>query len=114
MRRLPPWVLWLEAGKLVDGTRAAHGSPWLTLAQVTSRLVKESSKPAKPSEEGEFALPDARTTERLNELATAKLSEIVRRSAAQEVGWRGYDQLEVAAARELLSEEASAHSAIER
>ncbi|KAK0752255.1 hypothetical protein B0T18DRAFT_320019 [Schizothecium vesticola] len=84
------------------------------LKLVTSKLLKESAKPSKPSEEGEFALPDTRTMEKLNELASAKLSEIVRRSTAREAGWRGYDELEVAAARDLLSEETSAHSARER
>ena len=53
----------------------------------------------------EFALPDTATVERLNELATGKLSEIVRRNGAQERKWRGYDQAEIAAARELLSKE---------
>lgn len=43
--------------------------------------------------------------ERLNELATAKLSEIVRRNGAQERAWRGYDEAEIKAARELLSKE---------
>lgn len=95
-------------------TRPRRMPPWLTLAQVTSKLLKESAKPSKPSEEGEFALPDTTTLEKLNELASAKLSEIVRRSTAREAGWRGYDELEVAAARELLSEETSAHSARER
>ncbi len=50
-------------------------------------------------------LPDTATVERLNEMATAKLSEIVRRSTAQEQHWQGYDASEIAAARELLSKE---------
>lgn len=112
VRRLPPWVLRTKAGEFAD--TAPSDAPWLTLAQVTSKLLKESAKPSKPSEEGEFALPDTSTLEKLNELASAKLSEIVRRSTAREAGWRGYDELEVAAARELLSEETSAHSARER
>ena len=68
----------------------------------------------KPSNDDGFSLPDTATIERLNELATAKLSEIVRRSTAQERGWRGYDELEITAARDLLSEDASAVSGIER
>lgn len=84
------------------------------LKLVTTRLLKASEKPSNQSDEGEFALPDTKTIERLDELATAKLSEIVRRATAQEAGWRGYDKLEVAAARELLSEETSALSGIER
>lgn len=81
---------------------------------MTTRLLKGESKLTRQVDEGDFALPDSKTMERLNELATAKLSEIVRRSTAQERGWRGYDKLEVAAARELLSDEASAVSGIER
>ncbi|KAK1760637.1 TPR repeat protein oca3 [Echria macrotheca] len=84
------------------------------LKLVTNALLKEQNKLAKQSEEGEFSLPETKTIERLNELATAKLSEIVRRSTAQETGWRGYDKLEVEAARKLLSDEATAASAIER
>jgi ER membrane protein complex subunit 2 len=77
------------------------------------KLLKGAATPERGVEDGEFQLPEAKTVERLDELATAKLSEIIRRSTAQERGWRGYDKLEVAAARELLVEETSA-SAIER
>ena len=41
--------------------------------------------------------------EKLNELATLKLSEIIRRSAARERGWTGYGEDELIAARELLN-----------
>ncbi len=47
-------------------------------------------------------LPDLKTVERLNEVATAKLSEIVRRSVASERGWEGYEKAEVIAAKALL------------
>lgn len=50
---------------------------------------------------------DTVSIERLNELATAKLSEIVRRSASGEIGWRGYDQAEVIAARALLDQDST-------
>jgi hypothetical protein len=40
--------------------------------------------------------------EKLNEIATAKLSEIVRRSTAGEVGWEGYDKAELIAAKECM------------
>ncbi len=50
-------------------------------------------------------LPDLKTVERLNEVATAKLSEIVRRSVAGERGWEGYEQAEVIAAKALLDTE---------
>jgi hypothetical protein len=53
----------------------------------------------------DFAIPTPATVERLNELATAKLSEIIRRYSARERQWRGYDEAEIAAARELLSQD---------
>jgi len=52
-------------------------------------------------------MPDLKAVERLHETATAKLSEIVRRSAAGEAGWEGYDKAEVIAARELLNRDTS-------
>jgi hypothetical protein len=76
--------------------------------QVTKKLLSDGAKATKPSEDSELALPDTNTIERLNELATAKLSEIVRRCAAHERGWRGYSEADIAAARELLGEDASA------
>ncbi|KAK0635323.1 hypothetical protein B0T17DRAFT_484340 [Bombardia bombarda] len=78
------------------------------LKLVTSRVLKDAVKPTKQADEDEFTLPDTTTVEQLNELATAKLSEIVRHYTAQDLGWRGYDELEVAAARELLSKDGSA------
>jgi hypothetical protein len=45
-------------------------------------------------------LPDLKTVECLNETATAKLSEIVRRSVSGE--FEGYDKGEVIAAKALL------------
>ncbi|KAJ4306289.1 Inositol phosphatase SIW14 [Collariella sp. IMI 366227] len=79
----------------------------LTNAQnVSKKLLDGGAKAAKQTEDSEFALPDTNTLERLNELATAKLSEIVRHSAAHDRGWRGYSEAEVAAARELLSGDA--------
>jgi hypothetical protein len=76
--------------------------------QVSKKLLSDGAKVTKPAEDSELALPDTSTIERLNELATAKLSEIVRRSAAHERGWRGYSEADIAAARELLGEDASA------
>jgi hypothetical protein len=70
--------------------------------------LKDPAKLTKQTDENEFSPPDTTVIERLNELATAKLSEIVRRSTARERGWRGYDNFEVAAARELLSDDVAA------
>jgi hypothetical protein len=49
--------------------------------------------------------PDRKTLELLNQNATAKLVEIVRRSVGQEAGWEGYDVEEVIAARALLDKD---------
>jgi ER membrane protein complex subunit 2 len=57
-------------------------------------------------EEGS-SLPDPKTVELLNQNATEKLSEIVRRSVNGEKGWQGYDSAELIAARELLDRDAS-------
>ncbi|KFY20966.1 hypothetical protein V491_03278 [Pseudogymnoascus sp. VKM F-3775] len=51
--------------------------------------------------------PSLKTIQSLNQLATAKLSEIVRRSVAREAGWEGYDAAELIAARELLDRDES-------
>jgi len=68
--------------------------------------LRQNSKPSKV--EGTLQTPDVRTVERLNELATAKLAEIVRRNTSQEVGWQGYDDAEIIAAKELLDRETAA------
>ena len=48
-----------------------------------------------------------KTLQLLNQKATAKLSEIVRRSVGGEKGWQGYDPAELIAARELLDRDAT-------
>lgn len=78
------------------------------LKLVSRRLLSDGAKAARQTDDSEFALPDTNTIERLNELATAKLSEIVRHSAASDRDWRGYSEAEIAAARELLADDASA------
>ncbi|KAI0167082.1 TPR-like protein [Hypoxylon sp. FL1284] len=55
-----------------------------------------------------FAIPDAATLGKLDEMATEKLAEIVRRNSAGEKGWQGYDMAEVKAARELLEKDSGA------
>ncbi|KAL2160595.1 hypothetical protein VTH06DRAFT_1283 [Thermothelomyces fergusii] len=77
------------------------------LKLVTKKLLGDGGKPAKQTDEGDFSLPDTNTIQRLNELATAKLAEITRRSTANDRGWRGYSEAEIAAARELLADEAA-------
>ncbi|KAK0376973.1 tetratricopeptide [Colletotrichum limetticola] len=73
--------------------------------QVTNKLIKEPSKPSRQSDSEDWTLPDVGTLQKLNELATQKLADIVRRNGAHERLWQGYDESEVAAARDLLSKE---------
>lgn len=64
--------------------------------------MKGPPKHAKQADEGEFSLPETAKLQALDELATKKLAEIVRRSSAGEKEWQGYDAAEVEAARRLL------------
>ncbi|KAI2623294.1 tetratricopeptide [Hypoxylon sp. NC1633] len=50
-----------------------------------------------------FDVPAPAILGKLDEMATEKLAEIVRRSSAGEKGWQGYDEAEIKAARELLA-----------
>ncbi|KAF2083855.1 TPR-like protein [Saccharata proteae CBS 121410] len=78
------------------------------LKLTTKRLLELlPASPSKPSTAvadptfGDLAPPAVATVQRLHELATSKLAEIVRRSNAGEPGW-DYERPEVIAARELL------------
>jgi tetratricopeptide (TPR) repeat protein len=78
------------------------------LKKVTDKVLAEAAKSKKQqSEDGEFALPDQETLKKLNQAATQKLAEIVRRYGAQEPLWQGYNADEIAAARELLDKSSS-------
>ncbi|KAK2028501.1 tetratricopeptide [Colletotrichum zoysiae] len=77
------------------------------LKLVTNKLIKEPLKPSRQSDSKEWGIPDVTTLQKLNELATQKLADIVRRNGAQERLWQGYDKSEVAAARDLLSKESA-------
>ncbi|WKT43388.1 Tetratricopeptide-like helical domain superfamily [Fusarium oxysporum f. sp. vasinfectum] len=72
------------------------------LKKVTDKILAEYAKLKKQSESDEFSLPDQQTLTKLNQAATAKLAEIVRRYGAREPLWQGYNADEIAAARELL------------
>jgi tetratricopeptide (TPR) repeat protein len=75
----------------------------LTTSRLLSKQAQHSTQVSRQSRaDAGLPAPDLKTVERLSELATAKLSEIVRRSAAGEAGWAGYDQAEVIAAKALL------------
>jgi hypothetical protein len=69
---------------------------------VTDELLADHGKSKKHPENDMFALPEPTTVEKLNQLATERLTEIVRRNTAGEALWQGYDAAEVAAARELI------------
>ncbi|KAG9230236.1 hypothetical protein BJ875DRAFT_385603 [Amylocarpus encephaloides] len=74
------------------------------LKLTTDRLLSALTQNSKISKsESGLPQPDVKTVEKLNELATAKLTEIVRRSANQEPGWEGYEQPDIIAAQELLN-----------
>ena len=66
-------------------------------------MLSSAKKPASwDSSTGELAPPSIEAVTKLNEIATAKLAEIVRRSATGEKDWDGYSLSELIAARELL------------
>lgn len=73
---------------------------------MTVKILKDSERISKQGESEGWSLPDTSTTEQLNELATKKLAEIVRRNSAGESLWQGYKPSEIAAARELLEQDA--------
>lgn len=76
--------------------------------QTSSRLIQSGPQNTRQSK-GDTGLPppSLETLQRLNQVATSKLSEIVRKSAGGEVGWEGYDEAEVIAAKELLNRDSA-------
>lgn len=78
------------------------------LKLVTIRLLEVYSKSSKPSRPvpdpvtGDLAPPTLQSIQKLNQLATAKLAEIVRRGSAREKDWDGYDEAELIAAKALI------------
>ncbi|KAI5358720.1 putative ER membrane protein complex subunit 2 [Septoria linicola] len=54
---------------------------------------------------GDLAPPSIENVKKLNELATSKLAEIVRRSTSGEKSWDGYNAAEITAARELIDKD---------
>jgi len=76
--------------------------------QTSTRLLevlgssKKSQQAASDPLTGDLAPPSLSSVKKLNELATAKLAENLRRTASGEAGWDGYAQAELAAARVLL------------
>ncbi|KAA8575364.1 hypothetical protein EYC84_004536 [Monilinia fructicola] len=62
------------------------------LKLASSQLLSKPPTNRSTKSDTTLPLPDTSTIEKLNETATSKLAEIVRRSAAKEPGWEGYDE----------------------
>lgn len=73
------------------------------LKLVTKALIPllSNSTPSSNAKE-EIPPPKLSTVQKLEELATAKLGEIIRNHSAGKKGWTAYDEGEIAAARALL------------
>ena len=52
-------------------------------------------------------MPEESMLQALEELATKKLVEIVRRNSSGERGWQGFDKAEVQSARALLDQDST-------
>lgn len=78
------------------------------LKKVTDQILQQDSSSGKKgkTESDVFGLPEQKTTEKLNLVATDKLAEIVRRNTAGEPGWQGYRAEEIGAAKELIAKAA--------
>ncbi|KAI1438194.1 tetratricopeptide [Xylaria sp. CBS 124048] len=73
------------------------------LKLTVGELLKDPSpKALKQLESEDWSVPEASTLQKLDEVATEKLAEIIRRSSAGEKDWQGYDETELVAARKLL------------
>lgn len=76
------------------------------LKLATGKLLSIYPKASKQQKgDTSIVVPELKTVQALHELATAKLSEIVRRGLAREAGWEGYDAAELIAARALLDKD---------
>ncbi|GAM89261.1 hypothetical protein ANO11243_072980 [Dothideomycetidae sp. 11243] len=79
------------------------------LKLTSSKLIELLTKSQKTSggfdASGGLNTPPLGAVESLNELATSKLGQIVRRGAAKQTGWDGYDEAELIAARALLDQD---------
>jgi hypothetical protein len=109
MRRLPPWLLRSQTRKFTSSHlihRHLANNQNQTSQHLLVALSQSGSKPPKAQSAdatvGDLPPPSVASVEKLRELSTKKLSEIVRRSMGGERGWDGYDQAELIAARELL------------
>ena len=80
--------------------------------QTTNRLLealassKKSQQASSDPLTGDLAPPTVASVTKLNEMATAKLAEIVRRCSSEDRQYDGYSESEIKAARELLDKDA--------
>lgn len=72
------------------------------LKLVTTKLKAMSGKESMIADD-DFQAPSLPLVQRLSELSTSKLAEIVRKASTQTPGWEGYEEPEIIAARELLN-----------
>ncbi|KAI7055106.1 hypothetical protein KC352_g44662 [Hortaea werneckii] len=79
------------------GLKLTTGSLLVTL-EGAAKPQKSSSDPVT----GDLAPPSIESVRKLNQAATAKLGEMIRRVGSGEKGWDGYNEAEIKAARELL------------
>ncbi|KAH8664293.1 hypothetical protein BX600DRAFT_297208 [Xylariales sp. PMI_506] len=77
------------------------------LKLTTKQLLTEPPKPTNQGDSDGLSIPDNKTVQKLDELATSKLAEITRKYSAGEKGWQGYNEAEIAAAKELLSKDST-------
>jgi ER membrane protein complex subunit 2 len=75
------------------------------MKQTTDRVLSDDRISKERQDDG-FALPDRKVIEHLNEVATEKLAEIVRKNGAGEIGWQGYNAGEITAAKSLIEKAA--------
>jgi hypothetical protein len=75
------------------------------LLEVLPNASKSALNTTSDSSYSDLPLPSVKSVEKLNEVATLKLAEIIRRNAAKERGWDGYDEAEIIAARALLDKD---------
>jgi hypothetical protein len=82
--------------------RGYYGLKLLT-SKLNSVLADSSSNKRNTQEDdNDIPLPSIATVKKLEEIATSKLAEIVRRYKLGRKDWGGYDEAEIIAARELL------------
>lgn len=77
----------------------------LSTTRLLESITGDNKKPAKLSDATDgLPAPLLGSIQGLNELATSKLGEIIRRASTPDKGWDGYDQSEITAARALLDQ----------